>query len=184
MSQVTERTKRNIITSMISLLGKKSFDKITVKDICDEALINHSTFYRYYTDKFQLLRAVFSYLLEDLFNDPNQSESVTILSQVTEFIEKNNNFMRNISPQYQTKANLYPEFRSVLRDIVAKKYHEFPNTQDPLIKMIVDSPYPELTISFVVGGILGLIEYLEDNDFKIPKRNFTDFAENFLNLPK
>jgi AcrR family transcriptional regulator len=48
------KTRKNIETSFISLLGQKSFHQITVQDILDTALINRSTFYKHYADKYQL----------------------------------------------------------------------------------------------------------------------------------
>jgi Transcriptional regulator len=128
MSQVTKRTEKSIITAMISLLQKKPFEKITVGDICDEALINHSTFYRYFNDKYSLLHSVFSYLLDDLLN--NTSNAKTIVSQIADFMEKNAKFMHHISPQYQTKANLYPEFRSIYGILSKQK------ARIPKVKMI------------------------------------------------
>lgn len=179
MSQVTERTRKAITIAMISLLGKKSFDKITVGDICREAQINHSTFYRYFNDKFALLHAVFEFLLDDLLAETNSTE--TIVNQIADFIGRNNDFMRHISPQYQSKANLYPEFRLILKDIVTQKYENSENAEsDPLIVMIKGSDSPELMISFIVGALVGVVEYLEDNDFKIPKDEFTSFTEDFF----
>ncbi|AKP67138.1 TetR/AcrR family transcriptional regulator [Companilactobacillus ginsenosidimutans] len=179
MSQVTERTKSAIVTAMISLLQKKPFDKITVGDICKESQINHSTFYRYFNDKFSLLHAVFEYLLDDLLAETKSTE--TIINQIADFIGKNNDFMRHVSPQYQTKANMYPEFRLILKDIVTRKYESHENVDDdPLINMIKDSHTPELMISFIVGALVGVVEYLEDNDFKIPKDEFTSFTEDFF----
>ena len=178
MSQVTKRTERTIIAAMISLLEKKQFDKITVGDICDEALINHSTFYRYFTDKFDLLHAVFTYMLTDL--TANSENAETIISQTADFVERNNSFMRHISPQYQTRANLYPEFRSILQEIVKKKYQEPDGQKDPLIQVIAHSETPEIMISFLVGGLIGIVEYLEDNDFDVPRDQFITFAEQVL----
>jgi len=178
MSQVTQRTETSIITAMVSLLQKKPFEKITVGNICDEALINHSTFYRYFNDKYALLHAVFSYLLDDLLN--NTSNAKTIVYQIADFMEKNSKFMHHISPQYQTKANLYPEFRSILQDIVKVKSKDPESQQDPLIQIIVNSDAPELMISFIVGGLLGLVEYLEDNDFNVSHDKFIEFTGNFF----
>jgi len=178
MSQVTQRTETSIITAMISLLQKKPFEKITVGDICDEAVLNHSTFYRYFGDKYALLHAVFSYLLDDLIN--NTSNAKTIVYQIADFMEKNNNFIHHISPQYQTKANLYPEFRSILHDIVKTKSKDPESQNDPLIKIITESDAPEFMISFIVGGLIGLVEYLEDNDFNVSHDEFIKFTESFF----
>lgn len=179
MSQVTERTQKTIITAMISLLEKKPFDKITVGNICTESQINHSTFYRYFNDKFALLHAVFEFLLDDLLKESLSTES--IITQIADFIGKNNDFMRHVSPQYQTRANLYPEFRLILKDIVTRKYENSESADDdPLIIMIRNSDTPELMISLIVGALVGVVEYLEDNDFKIPKDEFTSFTEDFF----
>ena len=41
--------------ALIRLLQKKPFDKVSVKDICEEAGVNRTTFYNYFDDKDQLL---------------------------------------------------------------------------------------------------------------------------------
>lgn len=48
------KTRKNIEISFIYLLNKKDFCKITVQDILDKALINRSTFYKHYNDKYKL----------------------------------------------------------------------------------------------------------------------------------
>jgi len=48
------KTRKNIETTFISLLGQKNFHQITVQNILDTALINRSTFYKHYADKYQL----------------------------------------------------------------------------------------------------------------------------------
>lgn len=50
-----QRTKKAIIDAMVELLGKKSFNQITVKMICDTASISRSGFYLHYTDKYDLV---------------------------------------------------------------------------------------------------------------------------------
>lgn len=48
------KTRKNTEISFIYLLNQKDFYKITVQDILDTALINRSTFYKHYSDKYQL----------------------------------------------------------------------------------------------------------------------------------
>lgn len=46
-----QHTKQIISLAMYELLLKKSFDEVSVKDICQKAGISRMTFYRYYTTK-------------------------------------------------------------------------------------------------------------------------------------
>nr|MCR5545095.1 TetR/AcrR family transcriptional regulator [Lachnospiraceae bacterium] len=43
-------TKHLILDSFVELTKEKPFNKITLKEVCEKAEINHSTFYRYYKD--------------------------------------------------------------------------------------------------------------------------------------
>lgn len=49
------RTQKLIRDALVSLLGEKSFESISVQDIADRATVNRATFYAHYTDKFALL---------------------------------------------------------------------------------------------------------------------------------
>lgn len=49
------RTKERIYTAVIELLKLKSFDQITIKDICERATISRSGFYLHYLDKYDLV---------------------------------------------------------------------------------------------------------------------------------
>lgn len=50
-----ERTDRDITNALLRLMDQKPFEKITVQDIIDEALINRSTFYQHFSDKYAIL---------------------------------------------------------------------------------------------------------------------------------
>lgn len=56
------KTRKNLYESLISLLKEKTFEEIKVSDICNQALINRSTFYAHYNDKYEL----FADLIENL----------------------------------------------------------------------------------------------------------------------
>ncbi|MEM8857792.1 MAG: TetR/AcrR family transcriptional regulator [Chloroflexota bacterium] len=49
------RTRRDLIRSMCDLLKEKRYNKITVRDITDRAMINRATFYAHFEDKYKLL---------------------------------------------------------------------------------------------------------------------------------
>lgn len=49
------KTIRDIQEGFIQVLQDKSFEKITVNDICTASLVGRSTFYHHYQDKYDLL---------------------------------------------------------------------------------------------------------------------------------
>ena len=48
------KTKKAIINSFLSLRAKKPLEKISVKELCETAMINKSTFYSHYGDIYEL----------------------------------------------------------------------------------------------------------------------------------
>lgn len=62
----TERTKRNLQDAFWILYAKQGIDKITVKDICNLAGYNRSTFYRYYADVYDVLHKFERQLLDEV----------------------------------------------------------------------------------------------------------------------
>ena len=67
------KTNKILFDALLKLMKKKNFEKIKISDICEKALINRSTFYAHYEDKYELLMALFEEqkisLLEKLENN-------------------------------------------------------------------------------------------------------------------
>ena len=49
-----EKTQKSIINAFIALRSKKPIEKITIKELCETAMINKSTFYSHYSDIYSL----------------------------------------------------------------------------------------------------------------------------------
>ena len=49
------KTKKTLYNTLEELMKEKVFEEIKVSDICAKALINRSTFYSHYEDKYDLL---------------------------------------------------------------------------------------------------------------------------------
>ena len=52
------RTDRAIQSALLSLLGKKPFEKITVQDILDETPVSRATFYKHFHDKYEIVERI------------------------------------------------------------------------------------------------------------------------------
>lgn len=60
------KTENLLYATLIDLLKEKTFEEIKVSDICNKALINRSTFYAHYQDKYELVVGFISTLKEEL----------------------------------------------------------------------------------------------------------------------
>lgn len=49
------RTYKFLWEALMSLMGEREFESITVTDICERAMVHRTTFYKHYEDKYGLL---------------------------------------------------------------------------------------------------------------------------------
>lgn len=55
MDRRSDKTKKLLENALIKLIIEKGFDRISIKDLTEEADINRGTFYIHYKDKYDLL---------------------------------------------------------------------------------------------------------------------------------
>ena len=60
------KTRRLIRDAFVELLEIKGFNGITISDIADRAMINRSTFYLHYTDKYDLLQQTMEEAMQNI----------------------------------------------------------------------------------------------------------------------
>ncbi len=97
MSEVKESrrvkmTKILLKESLIELMKDKSIHSISIKDICDGADINRSTFYRHYNTQYELyddiLQDIMNDMLEVFYTVNKEGYSTTLfLTRLLEYIE-------------------------------------------------------------------------------------------------
>src|SRR5699024_477502 len=76
--------------SLLQLLKEKQFSNITVKEICEVADINRSTFYAHYADQYDLLEKIEIEIIEDLqtyLSSYNFKEQDQVLQMTEKLIE-------------------------------------------------------------------------------------------------
>ncbi len=90
----TTMTKKLLQNSLIEILEKKTIHEITIKEICDNADINRSTFYRHYNTPLKLLEEIYDNVYGDILNITNQFKddpfnSTAVLTQILTYCEEN-----------------------------------------------------------------------------------------------
>ncbi len=118
------RTKKALFDAFMNLLKEKSFDEITINELCDTAGIRRATFYKHYADKFDFLTA-YTRLLRDRFDSliwrGNQTALtpeyyVSYAKSLVHFINENDLAINNLR-----NSNLFP---SVLAIIMEQNYKD------------------------------------------------------------
>jgi len=57
------RSKERIIRAAFALFEEKSFNKITITEILDRAYVSRGTFYKYFSDKYELLNLYYGHAI-------------------------------------------------------------------------------------------------------------------------
>ena len=71
-----EKTKRSIKNAFIELRSRKSLERITVKEVCEKAEINKSTFYSHYQDIYDLSDKLETEVVESIIGSLNHPENL------------------------------------------------------------------------------------------------------------
>lgn len=70
------KTKKNLYEGLLNMMKEKTFEEIKVSDICTTSLVNRSTFYDHFTDKYELLSSLIKDLENELALKLEQNKSV------------------------------------------------------------------------------------------------------------
>lgn len=73
-----EKTRRSIINSFLEIRSKKELEKITVKELCERAQINKSTFYSHYHDIYDLSEQLETEVVDSILEQISHPEYVIL----------------------------------------------------------------------------------------------------------
>lgn len=152
-----QRTKKALITTFSDLLETKSFENITIQDLCEKANVRRSTFYRHFNDKYDLLNHIVGTLIEYFRTlhlpeidpkDPRQFFN-KFMKDILFFISDNKTMVKSV-----ISINIYSEVYQILYNqiyAVVKRQIEF---DKQIGQFYIDEfIYGE----FLTGGILSVI---------------------------
>lgn len=69
-----EKTRQSIVNAFIALRSQKPLEKITVKELCEKAFINKSTFYSHYSDLYGLSDSLETEIVTSIINSLDHPE--------------------------------------------------------------------------------------------------------------
>ena len=174
------KTKKVLFDTLIKLMRQKNFDKIKISDICDEALINRSTFYAHYEHKYELLDDFIDDLkisllkdLEDNVNNVTTKEYIMeLLSILIDHIDEKRDIYSAIL--LNNRNGFLVDF---LIDVIERESLErLKNNND-----IVKSELPlDILVKFYAGGLINVCVSWLTRKEKYNKEELLGFIDKLI----
>ncbi len=136
------KTKKSIRETFLNIRRVKPLEKIKVNEICEQAMINRATFYRYYQDVFDLNEKLEQQALLQLLE--NFDARGELLSDTERFLRE------------------FPKAMEKSREILDVLYHDrleelFYRLEDYMLKTYTkaeDDVEKKLLVSFIIRGVM------------------------------
>lgn len=173
MDRRVKYTKKVITETFLNLLEKKDISNITVTEICELSDVNRGTFYRYYTDIYDLLKQIEQEFIEEIKSSPSMEymEEHSIYSFTKGILQIFENNKKLVKLLFITGRNIYflNEVLEVAYDKCIGDWDGPDIDKDGLINAVV----------YIFNGALGIINYWVKNDFNTPSEELARYIENY-----
>jgi AcrR family transcriptional regulator len=162
MDRKTRYTRKVLGDSLMELMKDRPFAKITVRELCEKADVNRTTFYAHYRDQYDLLRQIEEETLSHFEEVLNRYDLKRSKREVLEMVEELLGFIAGNGSSIQVllsengdlgfQKKLFRRF--MLKDQVMRYFPQ---------KSIRDETKDYWSV-YVINGSVGLIQHwLKDN---------------------
>ena len=168
--------------ALFSLMEEKSIYKITVKELCDKAMVSRSTFYDNYEnlDDFydQIMHDVASGLVKALESEGDPSEMIKDKTMATRRYTKWYQHVHDHSDEFRLLMgnNGTPKFRQLLLE---QGWSWYTALLEPIMPRYEDFASLEILVNYIIGAHMGLLEYYLRSGMKY---SVEYMAEKMINI--
>ena len=169
-NQRVRLTKKLLTDSLLHWLQQKPIEHITVKEICEYAELNRSTFYLHYADQYELLQALENKVFQDTVEcfatlGPGFSTKEFIITFLNHIRENDVLFrtMLNQPNRESFRKRFINESLAYLREGIG-------------VKATGDKEH--YILIYLLRGSLAMIQDWIDSDFTMPVEEFADLIYN------
>ena len=156
------RTQKLLREALIELIEERGFDKLTVQELTERAMVSRAAFYRNYQDKYDLVEQIFTEAMEDLFNVVAEPESVHPPHNWVRFFEHIAEYERLYGALLGRQGSPWfvLKMRGVLADLI-KEYQKLPVWQQSENQPIYpdeDEFVPDMVATLFVEAVTWWLE--------------------------
>lgn len=110
---VSEKTKRALAAALKALMQEKSFDKISIGEICERCGMNRKSFYYHFEDKYDLVNWIFDTEFAEMAEKKSYKDSWEVLQDISRFLYEDRSFYRK-ALQIKGQNSFSDHFRELL----------------------------------------------------------------------
>lgn len=162
------KTRIALKDAMFTLLSQRRFDKITINDICEEAIVSRTAFYSHFEDKYALLKYSLEQIKTDIEEYINEHTDREYVVNMNEYVQKNDKLLKNLIDE----SNV--ELMHILVGVLAKDIRERLFAGGNL------SSRDQAVVCFCAGGFANLLLWQLVNNFPIQSDVLSEYADMLL----
>ena len=171
------RRQRELEQGLLRLMGKRNYEELTVKDLCDEMALPRKSFYRYFSSKDGVLYALIDHTLADYFMMPtvgNKSRGTAIGDLDLYFLF-----------WYEKRELLDALHRSGLSGILAERATNFALQEGHMPRQFkkMRPDIQTLAMAFSITGLMAMILQWHRSGFQVSPDEMTKLATEILTAP-
>ncbi len=177
-------TAKKMNDALLFLFEKKQFEYITIKDVCQKANVNRSTFYLHYDNLNDLLDETISQANEDFFNAFSSIEKKDITkSNPNELNFINDRYLLPYLNFVKEHKRLYKEVKNnsslFKADLFQKEVYE--KMVDRILdKFAIEEKYKKYVFDFFLSGIQSVISNWLKSDCDLDVQIVADIIKSFV----
>ena len=172
------RTHDQLIAGLVKLLASKSFEDLSVSEICDTAKVHRATFYKHFNDKYEFLNFCFDHELSKInFGTSEESPSAeNIKENFMSFIKTTFEFIT--SKQALFSVILSTKYSATLGASFTNAVYNYSIEKVKIILPDADEKRAELFAAFYSNAFIGVVTHYAKNIKDYPLEEVYDFLEN------
>lgn len=154
------KTKKALSSSLYQLLEKRSFESLSVNEICESGMVHRTTFYKHFYDKYDLLVYLFKLLTKDYFST-DLKDRLNNPFQTIEATFTNKEELEKIEKVQKDDVSFGKIFKEVCVDIMKA------DIKENIHRISVDKTIPEDLVFYIYGSTLdGFMEWIKQENIQ------------------
>jgi len=158
------KTKASLYRALIILMKEKEFEQIKISEICTKSMINRSTFYDHFNDKYELLESFMNDLKKELEESIKVNiETKTIKEYYMEILKVMLDYIDENIDIYSAavKINSNSIARDMMKDVVIESVT---SKLDESFTNKTNIPNKDIVLFYASGVINVLVKSLQDKN--------------------